>query len=113
MKSFASPITKSFWRITVPRLPISSSTTPFQASRPASVTTNEGTPTLVMIRPCSTPIPRPASSASGIATPAETSLPSGVSSSATSTPPTPETNPIERSISPSSSANVTPIAITA
>ena len=60
MKSFARPMTKSFWRITVPRLPISSSTTPFQASRPASVTTNDGTPILVMIRPCSVPIPRPA-----------------------------------------------------
>ena len=113
MKSFASPITKSFWRITVPRLPISSSTTPFQASRPASVTTNDGTPTLVMIRPCSTPIPSPAASAIKIATAVGSSLPSGVSSSATSTPPTPETKPIERSISPSSSANVTPIAITA
>ena len=113
MKSFASPITKSFWRITVPLLPISSSTTPFQASRPASVTTNDGTPTLVMIRPCIVPIARPAPSAIAIATNVGSSLPSGVSSSATSTPPTPDTKPIERSISPSSSANVTPIAITA
>ena len=77
------------------------------------MTTNDGTPTLVMIRPCSTPIPTPAASATTIATAVGSSLPSGISSSATSTPPTPETNPIERSISPSSSANVTPIAITA
>ena len=113
MKSLARPTTKSFCRITVPRLPISSSTTPFQASRPASVTTNDGTPTLVMINPCSRPIPRPASSASAIAGAVAISLPSGASSSATSTPPTPETKPIERSISPSRSANVTPMAITA
>ena len=56
MKSLARPMMKSFWRITVPRLPISSSTTPFQASRPASVTTNDGMPTFVMSSPCSRPI---------------------------------------------------------
>jgi hypothetical protein len=113
MKSLASPMTKSFWRITVPRLPISSSTTPFQASRPASVTTNDGTPILVMIRPCSVPIPRPAASTITIVSHVGSSLPSGVSSSAVSTPPTPDTKPIDRSISPSSSTNVTPMAMTA
>ena len=68
MKSLARPMTKSFCRITVPRLPISSSTTPFQASRPASVTTNEGTPILVMIRPWNVPMPRPAASTITITT---------------------------------------------
>ena len=109
----ASPITVSFCRITVPRLPISSSTTPFQASRPASVTTNDGTPILVMIRPCSVPIARPAPSTIANTTATGSSLPSGVSRIAVITPPTPETKPIERSISPSSSTNVTPMAITA
>ncbi len=97
----------------MPLLPISSSTTPFQASRPASVTTNDGTPTLVMIRPCSVPIARPARSTIASTTKVGSSLPSGVSRIAVSTPPTPDTKPIDRSISPSSSANVTPMAITA
>ena len=112
-KSLAMPITKSFCRITVPRLPISSSTTPFQASRPASVTTNDGTPTFVMISPWNVPIARPAPSTITNTMNVGSSLPSGVSRIAVSTPPTPDTKPIERSISPSSSANVTPIAITA
>ena len=107
------PITVSFCRITVPRLPISSRTTPFQASRPASVTTNDGTPTLVMISPWKVPIARPAPSTITNTMNVGSSLPSGVSRIAVSTPPTPETKPIERSISPSRSANVTPIAMTA
>ena len=109
----ATPITKSFCRITVPFEPISSSTTPFHASRPASVTTNDGTPILVMISPWNVPIARPAANTITSTTNVGSSLPSGVSRIAVSTPPTPETKPIERSISPSSSANVTPIAITA
>ena len=40
-------------------------------------------------------------------------LPSGVKRIAVSTPPTPDTKPIERSISPSRSTKVTPMAITA
>ncbi len=60
MKLFASPMTKSFCRITVPRLPISSSTTPFQPSRPASVTTNDGMPSLVTSVPWNMPIAAPA-----------------------------------------------------
>ena len=112
-KLFAMPITKSFCRITVPLEPISSSTTPFQASRPASVTTNDGTPTLVMISPWNVPIPRPVPRTITITTHVGGTLPSGVSRIAVSTPPTPETKPIERSISPSSSANVTPMAMTA
>ena len=97
----------------MPLLPISSSTTPFQASRPASVTTNDGTPTFVMISPCRVPIAIPASSTITSTSHVGITLPSGVSRIAVSTPPTPETKPIERSISPSSSANVTPMAMTA
>ena len=112
-KLLASPMTKSFCRITVPLEPISSSTTPFHASRPASVTTNDGTPTFVMISPWNVPIPRPTRITIRSTTEVGGTLPSGVSRIAVSTPPTPETKPIERSISPSSSANVTPMAITA
>ena len=50
-KSLARPIRKLFCSTTVPRLPINSSTTPFQAINPASVTTKDGMPILVMIRP--------------------------------------------------------------
>ena len=113
MKLLASPMTKSFCRITVPLEPISSSTTPFHANRPASVTTNDGTPTFVMISPWNVPIPRPAPSTIKMTTHVGGTLPSGVSRIAVSTPPTPDTKPIERSISPSRSANVTPMAITA
>ena len=60
-KSLAKPTKKLFWMMTVPSSPMSSRTTPFQASRPASVTTNDGTPTFVMISPCRTPMARPAS----------------------------------------------------
>ena len=84
-------MTKSSCSTTVPRLPISSSTTPFQASRPASVTTNEGMPIFVMISPCSVPIATPEPSARAIARAVGTVEPSGSSSSAVSTPATPET----------------------
>jgi hypothetical protein len=96
----ARPITTSFWRITVPLLPISSSTTPFHASRPASVTTNDGTPTFVMISPCSVPIAQAGHERDREHEAVGSSLPSGVSRIAVSTPPTPETKPIDRSISP-------------
>src|SRR6185503_15346105 len=66
-KSFAKPTTTLFWMITVPLSPISSSTTPFQASRPASVTTNEGTPIFVMIRPWPIPMASPTRRAMKIA----------------------------------------------
>ncbi len=91
-KSLARPIRKSFCSTTVPRLPINSSTTPFHAINPASVTTNDGIPILVMINPCKVPIAmpdrererRPRSQV-------PTSLPSGISSTAAITPATPET----------------------
>ena len=66
-KSLARPIMKSSWSTIVPRLPINSSTTPFQAISPASVTTNEGIPIFVMISPWKVPIAMPEPSASAIA----------------------------------------------
>ena len=75
----------------MPRLPINSSTTPFQAISPASVTTNDGMPTLVNRMPWKAPIAAPAPSAATIATTVGTSLPSGISSIVTITPATPET----------------------
>ena len=68
---------KSSWMMTVPREPISSSTTPFQASRPASVTTNDGTPTLAMIGPWRIPIAMPDESADDRRRGVANSLPSG------------------------------------
>ena len=50
------PMTKSSCITRVPLLPINSSTTPFQPSSPASVTTKDGIPIFVMIKPCSRPI---------------------------------------------------------
>ena len=90
-KSLASPIRKSFCRTTVPRLPIRSSTTPFQAISPASVTTNDGMPIFVMSRPWKVPIAMPEPSARAIAIGVATSLPSGIRRTAAITPATPET----------------------
>ena len=88
-KSLAKPTKKSFWMITVPRPPISSNTTPFHPSRPARVTTNDGIPTLVMIRPCSVPIARPTPSAmTSVGPAANTLLLSGKVKSAVVTPET-------------------------
>ena len=92
----------------VPELPMTSSTTPFQPSRPARVTTNEGTPILATKKPCISPIAAPVPSAATIASQVGTFLP-GSSSTAATTPPMPLTYPIERSISPSSSTNTMPM----
>src|SRR3954452_1739122 len=73
-KSLAKPMKKVFWMMTVPLSPMSSSTAPFQASRPASVTTKDGTPSFVMITPCSRPMPMPAARASTSAGPAANTL---------------------------------------
>ena len=110
-KSFANPMTVEFERVTVPRSPMSSSTTPCHASRPASVTTKDGIPIFVMSRPCSVPIAAPAATAMMIAGTAPIALPSSSSSSAVMTPATPLTKPTDRSISPSSSTNTRPMPI--
>ena len=107
------PLTNLSWIVTVPALPIRSSTTPFQASRPASVTTNDGMPTLANSVPWIRPIVAPAPSARRMASGTETWLPSGCSSNATITPPTPLTKPTDRSISPSSRTKTIPMPITA
>ena len=77
--SLARPMVKSSCRITVPREPMSSSTTPFHASRPASVTTNDGIPIRVMMSPCSVPIAAPRRARDEEADRRGSSLPSGVS----------------------------------
>ncbi len=84
-----------------PRIQI---TSPLQASRPARVTTNEGSRSRAIRVPCSAPI------AVVTARAAMTAAHQGqsrdpMSSSAVITPPITETKPIDRSMSPSSSAN--------
>ena len=92
-----------FWIRTVPPSPRIRSMTPCQNSSPARVTMNEGSPILVMIVPCSSPITAQTTRAAAIA--AHHGHPIvGLASSASTTPPSPATKPIERSISPSSSA---------
>ena len=90
-KSLARPIRKSSWSTTVPRSPIKSNTTPFQVINPASVTTNDGMPIFVMIRPWKVPIAIPDRRARPTAIQVATSLPSGISRMAAMTPATPET----------------------
>ena len=55
------------------------------------MTTNDGIPILVMISPWKVPIAMPEPSASATAIGVDTSLPSGISSTAAITPATPET----------------------
>ena len=93
----------------VPPLPRMRSITPCQASSPARVTTKEGRPTLVMIVPWRRPTAAVLRSAARIA--AHHGHPVlRCTSSAATMPPMPATKPIERSISPSSRANTSPIA---
>jgi hypothetical protein len=89
---------------TDPPFPRIFSVRPSQKSNPASVTTNEGRPRRVMMEPCRTPIAAQTSRATRIAAHHGQSSPEGLSSSASTTPPRAATNPIDRSISPSSKA---------
>ena len=100
------------WMTIVPELPMIVSTTPFQASRPAKVTTKLGTPIFANQKPCSKPMAAPAPSAAASATAVDVWLPSGTKSVAAITPPMPLTKPIDRSISPSSRTNTTPMPMT-
>ena len=75
------------------------------------MTTKEGMPTFVMSSPWNVPIARPAATAMMIAGIAPIALPSSSSSSAVMTPATPLTKPTDRSISPSSRTNTTPMPI--
>ena len=85
------------------------SITPCQNSRPANVTTNDGSPMRVIKDPCRIPINAHTTSAAAIA--AHQGQPTvGLTSSAMTTALRPATNPIDRSISPSRRANTSPIA---
>ena len=90
MYSLAIPLMRLFWITIVPELPMICKSTPFQPSRPASVTTNDGTPTRATKKPCNSPIAIPVPSARASATDVGTFLP-GSSSSAAITAPMPLT----------------------
>ena len=107
------PLAMSLMTVTLmgraPPLPRISSITPCRPSRPARVTTNEGRPSLVMIVPCTAPM------AAQVSKPTMMAAHHGhahdsFTSSAMTTPPTPLTNPMERSISPRSRAKTSPMA---
>jgi len=87
-----------------PPLPRIFSITPSQNSRPARVTMNEGRPIRVIKVPWRRPISAQTPSAATIAAHHGQFKPDGFNASASTTPPSPATNPIDRSISPSSSA---------
>jgi hypothetical protein len=96
-------------RLMVPPRPSRNSISPSQPISPASVTTNDGMPSWVNMRPCSTPIsaatPSPASTAS---TGGQCCL---TYSSVMTTAQSPLTEPADRSISPSSSTMMMPSAM--
>jgi hypothetical protein len=105
----AMSLMMSFWIRIDPPLPRILSITPCQKSRPARVTTNDGSPIRVISVPWRTPISAHTTSAAAIA-PHHGHPTFGFTSSARITAPRPATNPIDRSISPSSSAKISPIA---
>ena len=88
----------------VPPEPRIQMTSPLQASSPARVTTNEGSRSRATRVPCSAPIAVVTSRAVMTAAHHGQSR-DPMSSSAVITPPITETKPIDRSMSPSSSAN--------
>ena len=98
-------------RLTEPVSPRTSSWNPWKASRPASVTTNDGMPNAVTMKPLNRPIAVPTSRPSTIANAGST--PSFTDSTAITAAARPETAPTDRSISPSSSTRTTPIEIVA
>jgi hypothetical protein len=115
-KSLANPITTSSSMRTVPTLEtlvVRIRTTPDQMSRPASVTTNDGTPVFVITNPWAKPIAvvqrRPAPTAAHHGQPGL----SGRSRSVVTTPPTALTYATDRSISPMRRTKTTPIAMIA
>ena len=107
------PLTMSLTTLSLmgsePPLPRINSITPCQPRRPASVTMNDGKPSRVMIVPWRMPIAAQTASATRIA--AHHGHPyCCFTSSAVMMPPMPLTKPIDKSISPRSSANTSPIA---
>ncbi|MGH3735167.1 MAG: hypothetical protein ACRDT6_06040 [Micromonosporaceae bacterium] len=99
----------SYGKLIVPSAPSTYSCRPIQPISPASVTTNDGTPILVTITPCSTPIRAHASTTAAI--PTTSATPMRTVSAASIAPARPETEPTDRSISPSSSTSTTPTEI--
>ena len=98
-------------RLTEPVSPSTHSSAPCQASRPASVTTNEGTPNWVTMKPLKKPIATPTPSPAKIASTGD--QPCWTLSTAITPAARPLTAPTERSISPSSRTSTTPIEIVA
>ncbi len=96
-------------RLTVPEDPRIWSIRPFQARFPARVTTKAGTPTLAKNRPWIRPTIAPPATAATRAT--HWLTPWVTLSTAKIAAQSPLTEPTERSISPSSSTNTTPMAI--
>ena len=82
--------------------------TPCQISKPASVTTNDGTPIRATIEPWKAPISVAARIARKMQTQPGQMAPVGSCVSATTTPATPLTKLTERSISPISRTKTTP-----
>ena len=98
-------------RLTEPVSPSTHNNAPCQASRPASVTTNEGTPKRVTMRPLKAPIASPTPSPAKI--PISGAQPCSTLSTAMTPAARPLTAPTERSISPSKRTSTTPIEIVA
>jgi hypothetical protein len=108
MFPFAKPLTTSLGIGYVPPSPRIQIMTPWNPSNPASVTTNDGNPSRVMSVPWNRPMAVVTSRAARIAAHHGQSY-GPISSLVVTTPPMPETNPIDRSISPSSRANTSPM----
>ncbi len=98
-------------RLIEPVLPSTASCAPCHASRPASVTTNDGIPKKVTMNPLKRPISVPTRSPATIASAG--SRPSFTLTTAITDAASPLTAPTERSISPSSNTSTTPIEIVA
>ena len=110
------PMTVSFWMRIVPDVEywvVMMRTTPDQISRPASVTTKEGTPAFVITIACRNPMIVVTASATPIAAHAGQFEASGRSRRVIRTPPTALTKATDRSISPIRSTKTIPIAIVA
>ena len=98
-------------RLTEPVSPNTANCAPCQASRPASVTTKDGIPKVVTMKPLNIPIAQPTARPARIASPG--SSPSLTDRTAMTAAARPLTAPTERSISPSRSTRTTPIEIVA
>jgi hypothetical protein len=115
-KSLAMPTTVGSWILTVPAveyLVMRMRTTPDQVSRPASVTTNDGTPAFVMTSAWRSPMSVVTASAKAMASHQGHPGASGRSRRVMATPPTALTKATDKSISPIRRTNTMPMAIVA